>query len=249
MSLLEISDLYRDFGGVRALAGVDLTVDAGEAVGLLGDNGAGKSTLLKLVAGNLRPTAGAIRLAGQKQRFRRATDARAAGIEVVYQDLALCPNLTATENLFLGREALRGVGPFRVLDRAAMRHRAHTLLDELGSDARPDDLVANLSGGQRQAVAIARTRLADARIVLFDEPTAAISVKQVAEVLALIRRLKERGVAVLLVSHRMPDVFSTCDRLVVLRRGEKVADLETASTTPEEITGLITGAIRGEGSP
>ena len=249
MPLLELENIRRSFGGVHALAGVDLVVDAGEAVGLLGDNGAGKSTLLALIAGNFEPSAGEIRVDGRTQRLRSPGDARAAGIEVVYQDLALCPNLTATENLFLGREQTRRLGPFRLLERKGMRARARELLEELGSDARPDDRIANLSGGQRQAVAIARTRLSDARIVLFDEPTAAISVKQVSEVLALIRRLKQQGVGVLLVSHRLPDVFETCDRLVVLRRGQKVADVPVGQTSPEHITGLITGAIRGGAQP
>ena len=144
---------------------------------------------------------------------------------------------------FLGRELLRGVGPLRVLDYRTMFRRAGELFAELKSETRPRDLVRRMSGGQRQAVAIARTRLSNAKIVLMDEPTAAISVRQVAEVLDLIRRLRDSGMAVVLISHRMPDVFEVCDRVMVLRRGRKVADKPIAATSPEEATGLITGAI------
>ncbi len=175
--------------------------------------------------------------------FHGPLDARRSGIEVVYQDLALCDNLTAAVNVFLGRELTRRVGPFRIMDYAAMNRRAAELFKALKSETRPKDLVKAMSGGQRQAVAIARTRLSNADIVLMDEPTAAISVRQVAEVLALIRELKAHGVAVVLISHRMPDVFSVADRVVVLRRGRVVADKPTAATSPEEVTGLITGAI------
>ena len=145
---------------------------------------------------------------GRKVAFHKPADARAEGIEVVYQDLALCDNLTAAANVFLGRELLRGFGPFRVLNYRAMYQRAAELFAELKSETRPRDLVRRMSGGQRQAVAIARTRLSEPKIVLMDEPTAAISVRQVAEVLSLIRRLRDHGIAVVLISHRMPDVFA-----------------------------------------
>ena len=169
---------------------------------------------------------------------------RAEGIEVVYQDLALCDNLTAAANVFLGREMKRRIGPLKVLDYRAMYERAGELFAELKSETRPRDLVRRMSGGQRQAVAIARTRLSEAKIVLMDEPTAAICVRQVAEVLDLIRRLRDQGIAIVLISHRMPDVFAVADRIVVLRRGRKVADKPIADSSPEEVTGLITGAIR-----
>jgi simple sugar transport system ATP-binding protein len=172
-------------------------------------------------------------------------DARAEGIEVVYQDLALCDNLTAAANVFLGREARKRMGLLRILDYKSMYERAATLFAELKSETRPRDLVKQMSGGQRQAVAIARTRLSEAKIVLMDEPTAAISVRQVAEVLELIRRLRDQAIAVILISHRMPDVFAVCDRIAVLRRGRKVAEKAIADSSPEEVTGLITGAIQG----
>jgi simple sugar transport system ATP-binding protein len=220
-----------------------MTIGRGEVVGLMGDNGAGKSTLMRIIAGNFAPTHGTIAIDGRPTVFHRPVEARKAGVEIVYQDLALCDNLTAAANVFLGRELRIGFGPFHILDYGAMYRRAGDLFRELKSETRPRDLVGRMSGGQRQAIAIARTRLSDAKIVLMDEPTAAISVRQVAEVLGLVRELRERGLAVVLVSHRMPDVFSVADRIVVLRRGRKVADKPIADSSPEEVTGLITGAI------
>jgi simple sugar transport system ATP-binding protein len=243
VAVLELSGVSKHFGAIQALIDVSLTLQAGEVVGLMGDNGAGKSTLVKIVAGNYPPSAGTLTMQGRPVSFHKPSDAREQGIEIVYQDLALCDNLTAAENVYLGREAVRRVGPLRVLDYRTMFRRAGELFAELKSETRPRDLVRRMSGGQRQAVAIARTRLSDPKIVLMDEPTAAISVRQVAEVLNLIRRLREHGIAVVLISHRMPDVFAVADRVVVLRRGEKVADKPIARSSPEEVTGLITGAI------
>ena len=243
MALLELQGIAKHFGAIEALKGVDLELERGEVLGLMGDNGAGKSTLVKVIAGNFPPSEGRIRLDGEAVHFHRPVDARAKGIEVVYQDLALCDNLTAAANVFLGREAKKKLGPIRILDYATMYARAAELFAELKSETRPRDLVKQMSGGQRQAVAIARTRLSDPKIVLMDEPTAAISVRQVAEVLDLIRRLRDQGIAIILISHRMPDVFAVCDHVAVLRRGYKVAEKAIGDTSPEEITGLITGAI------
>jgi simple sugar transport system ATP-binding protein len=242
-NILELNGITKNFGGIHALSGVDLNLEGGQVLGLMGDNGAGKSTLIKIIAGSFPPTSGTISLSGKPVNFARPREARDAGIEVVHQDLALCDNLTASMNVFLGREIVRKVGPFRFLNRSAMNERAAELFADLKSETRPKDLVRQMSGGQRQAVAIARTRLSQPNIVIMDEPTAAISVRQVAEVLDLIRRLKRAGLAVILISHRMPDVFSVCDRVVVLRRGTKVADKPVTETSPEEVTGLITGAI------
>ncbi len=243
MSVLELRGIAKHFGAIHALNGVDFSIAEGEVVGLMGDNGAGKSTLVKIIAGNFPPSHGEIRLSGKVEHFSKPIDAREKGIEVVYQDLALANNLTAAQNVFLGREITKGVWPFRVLDKQAMIDRSAELFGELKSETRPRDLVEKMSGGQRQAVAIARTRLSNPKIVLMDEPTAAISVRQVAEVLELIRRLKAQKIAVILISHRMPDVFAVCDRVAVLRRGQKVADKRVADSSPEEVTGLITGAI------
>jgi simple sugar transport system ATP-binding protein len=243
MALLELTGISKHFGAIQALVDVSLSLEAGEVVGLMGDNGAGKSTLVKIVAGNYPASAGAMAMLGRRVAFHKPADARAEGIEVVYQDLALCDNLTAAANVFLGRELLRSFGPIRILNYRAMYQRAAELFAELKSETRPRDLVRRMSGGQRQAVAIARTRLSEPKIVLMDEPTAAISVRQVAEVLSLIRRLRDHGIAVVLISHRMPDVFAVSDRIVVLRRGVKVADKAISASSPEEVTGLITGAI------
>jgi simple sugar transport system ATP-binding protein len=243
MALLELRDVSRSFGAIQALGGVDLAIAPGEILGLMGDNGAGKSTLVRIIAGNFPPSGGQLLLDGQAVHFARPADARAAGIETVYQDLALADNLSAAANVFLGREIRRRFGPVRLLDHRAMARRAAELFRELRSDTRADDLVRQMSGGQRQAVAIARTRLSAARLIIMDEPTAAISVRQIAEVLALIARLRESGIAVILVSHRMPDVFGVCDRVAVMRRGRKVADKPVARSSPEEVTALITGAL------
>jgi simple sugar transport system ATP-binding protein len=240
--VLDLRGIGKEFGAIRALHDVDMQVFPGEVVGLMGDNGAGKSTLVKIIAGNFRPTHGEVRFDGGAVHFHRPIDARAVGIEVVYQDLALADNLTAAANVFLGRELKRKFGPFAFLDHNTMAARALELFGELRSETRPHDLVKQMSGGQRQAVAIARTRLSKAKLVMMDEPTAAISVRQVEQVLGLIHRLKEQGVAVMLISHRMPDVFAVCDRVVVMRRGEKRADKPIRDTSPEEVTALITGA-------
>ena len=243
MNFLEMENISKSFGAINALQGVSFYIKPGEAVGLMGDNGAGKSTLVKIIAGNFLPTTGTINIEGKKISFTSPLDARNFGIEIVYQDLALCDNLTAAANVFLGREMRSGIGPFSLLRHKEMNKRASELFKELKSETRANDLVERMSGGQRQAVAIARTRLSEPKLVLLDEPTAAISVRQVAEVLARIKQLRDTGHAVILVSHRMGDVFEVCDRIAVLRRGRKIADKPIEKTSPEEVTGLITGAL------
>lgn len=243
MAVLELDHISKHFGAIQAVSDVSISLEAGEVVGLMGDNGAGKSTLVKMIAGNFPPNHGSMRMEGKELVMHKPVDARQHGIEIVHQDLALCDNLTAAANVFLARELRKGFGPFKILDYASMYKRAGQIFAELKSETRPRDLVSKMSGGQRQAVAIARTRLSNAKIVLMDEPTAAISVRQVAEVLNLIRRLRDQGIAVVLISHRMPDVFTVAERVIVLRRGRKVADKRIADSSPEEVTGLITGAI------
>ncbi|WP_417309188.1 ATP-binding cassette domain-containing protein [Devosia sp.] len=242
MALLELKNVSKDFGAIRALNDVSFSIAPGEVVGLMGDNGAGKSTLVKIMSGIYQPSGGTVQLEGQRAHIHSPGDARRLGIETVYQDLALADNLTAAGNIFLGRELKHKIGPFRFLNHRAMNERAAELFAELKSETRANDLVRLMSGGQRQAVAIARTRLADAKLILMDEPTAAISVRQVAEVLGLIHRLKDAGIAVMLISHRMPDVFTVCERVIVMRRGTKVADKPIGESSPEEVTALITGA-------
>ena len=243
MNFLEMNKISKSFGAINALQGVDFFIKPGEAVGLMGDNGAGKSTLVKIIAGNFLPTTGTMSIEGRKISFTSPLDARKFGIEIVYQDLALCDNLTAAANVFLGREMRSGIGPFSLLRHKEMNKKATKLFQELKSETRANDLVERMSGGQRQAVAIARTRLSEPKLVLLDEPTAAISVRQVAEVLTRIKQLRDTGHAVILVSHRMGDVFEVCDRIAVLRRGKKIADKLITKTSPEEVTGLITGAL------
>lgn len=243
MAVLELINISKHFGAIQAVNNVSFSLEPGEVVGLMGDNGAGKSTLVKMIAGNFLPSEGTLKMDDAEIILHRPVEARRHGIEIVHQDLALCNNLTAAANVFLGRELNRGFGPFKVLDYATMYRRAGEIFAELKSETRPRDLVNKMSGGQRQAVAIARTRLSDAKIVLMDEPTAAISVRQVAEVLNLIRLLRDQGIAIVLISHRMPDVFTVADRVIVMRRGQKVADKQISESSPEEVTGLITGAI------
>lgn len=243
MAVLELTNISKHFGAIHAVSDVSFAIEPGEVVGLMGDNGAGKSTLVKMIAGNYRPSEGSMKMDGAELVLHKPVDARRHGIEIVHQDLALCDNLTAAANVFLGRELRRGVWPLAVLDYATMYRRSGEIFKELKSETRPRDLVKQMSGGQRQAVAIARTMLSEAKIVLMDEPTAAISVRQVAEVLNLIRELRSKGIAVVLISHRMPDVFTVADRVIVMRRGRKVADKQIARSSPEEVTGLITGAI------
>ena len=244
MALLELRKISKHFGAIEAVKDVSFALEPGEVIGLMGDNGAGKSTLVKMIAGNFRPSSGSMLMDDREVVMHRPVEARQHGIEIVHQDLALCNNLTAAANVFLGRELKTGFGPFQVLDYRSMYRRAAEIFTELKSETRPRDLVKRMSGGQRQAVAIARTRLSDAKIVLMDEPTAAISVRQVAEVLNLIRRLRDQGITVVLISHRMPDLFAVADRVIVMRRGTKVADRKISDSSPEEVTGLITGAIQ-----
>jgi len=243
VAVLDLASISKNFGAIQAVSDVSLSIGRGEVVGLMGDNGAGKSTLVKMIAGNFPPSQGSMRMDDRDVVLHSPLDARRHGIEIVHQDLALCDNLTAAANVYLGRELRKGLGPLTILDHGGMVRRAGALFKDLKSETRPRDLIKQMSGGQRQAVAIARTMLADARLVLMDEPTAAISVRQVAEVLNHILHLKAQGISVVLISHRMPDVFGVADRIVVLRRGRKVADRRVEDSSPEEVTGLITGAI------
>ena len=244
MSILNLKKISKNFGAIEALKNVDLNLDQGQVVGLMGDNGAGKSTLVKIIAGVFQANSGEIIYHNKKIKFSKPIDARNNGIEVVYQDLALCDNLTAAANIFLSRELFKNFFYISFLDYKKMYDVSQRLFDELKSETRPRDEVKTMSGGQRQAVAIARTKLTDAKIVLMDEPTAAISVRQVAEVLDYIRQLRDQGISIILISHRMPDVFEVSDRIVVLRRGSKVADKKITDSSPEEVTGLITGALQ-----
>jgi len=243
MSILKLENISKNFGAIEALNDVSLVLNSGEVLGLMGDNGAGKSTLVKIIAGNFKQSSGQIIFEEKQEEFSKPMDARDKGIEVVYQDLALCDNLTAASNIFLTREIKKKLGFMSIINFKKMFERSREIFKELKSETLPEEEVKMMSGGQRQAVAIGRTKLSKAKVVILDEPTAAISVRQVAEVLELIKQLKSEGIAVVIISHRMPDVFAVSDRIAVLRRGELVANKKAIDSSPEEVTALITGAI------
>ncbi|MEL6435337.1 MAG: ATP-binding cassette domain-containing protein [Pseudomonadota bacterium] len=242
MSLLEVSGIRKSFGAVSVLHGVDLTVGAGEVVGLIGDNGAGKSTLMKIVTGIYQADAGSITLEGEPVLDLPPGARRARGIEMIYQDLALAKQQDVASNIFLGREPTRSVLGLKLVDRKRMKQEAQAMIDRLGAKLpainRP---VGSFSGGQQQSVAIARALTFNPKIVIMDEPTAALAVREVQSVLDLIRQLKSQGIGVILISHRLNDVLSVTDRIVVLRQGEAAADLVTAKTSMPEIVSAIVG--------
>ena len=243
--LLETKSLFKSFGSVQALNGVDLRVHAGSVLALLGDNGAGKSTLVKIIAGVHQADSGEIWKDGSRIRISSPRDASAAGIETVYQDLALCDNLNVIQNLFLGRERrLNGnVSTRMFLDRRNMRSEAERAFEILGTRIPSlNSQISTLSGGQRQAVAIARAIVWKSRVVMFDEPTAALGVEQTANVHDLIKRLRGQGIGIVLVTHNMVDVFALADRVDVLRQGRKVAEMDPRMCTPEDVVGAITGS-------
>jgi simple sugar transport system ATP-binding protein len=247
--LLEARGIVKSFGKVRALRGADFTVHPGEVVALIGDNGAGKSTLVKTLSGVHPPDHGEILFDGRPVSFHTPEDAHALGIETVYQDLALAPDLESSANLYLGREALLpGLrGKLGFLDNRAMRKRTKESFTTLGVGVQDVEApVATFSGGQRQGVAVARAVTWASKVVFMDEPTAALGVVQTRKVLELIRRVRDTGLAVVLISHNMPDVIAVSDRVEVLRLGERVAQFKTSETTIEGLVGAMTGALSKE---
>jgi D-xylose transport system ATP-binding protein len=241
--LLELRGVSKRFGAVQALSGVDFHVDPGEVVAVVGDNGAGKSTLVKVISGIHAPDEGEYRFDGEPVRVSSAQDAASLGVATVYQDLALADNLDVVANLFLGRErTIAGVQ----LDETPMESQAHELLGTLSTtipSVRTE--VASLSGGQRQQVAIARSLLGEPKVVLLDEPTAALGVPQTAQVLDLIGRLRDRGLGVVVISHNLADVFAVADRIYVLYLGRPAGDLRTADVSREDVVAAITGLRDG----
>src|SRR5437588_3825139 len=242
--ILQVKEIYKRFGGLVAVDHVSLEIYPGEVVGLLGDNGAGKSTLIKMISGAYKPDGGHILLNGEAVSFATPLEARRRGIETIYQDLALCENLDASANIFLGRERMRHqLGFLRVLDRPFMLRQARQVLDQL--DIRIPELrspIRQLSGGQRQAVSIARSVYWNASLMIMDEPTAALGVPEQLKVLELIRTLRNQGVPVILISHNMQDVFAVADRVIVMRRGNKAGERKTSETNENEGVGLMVGA-------
>jgi simple sugar transport system ATP-binding protein len=244
-AFMEVRGVRKSFGHVEALRGVDLTVRRGEVHALLGDNGAGKSTLMKILAGVNSPDQGEIRIDGRVVTARSPRDMQAAGVATVFQDLALASSLDAGENVFLGREITRPglLGRLGFVDRAEMRRRTQQHIDELGSVIPSLKVpVGSMSGGQRQAIAIARAAVWGSSMLMLDEPTAALGVRQTEQVLQLIRRVRERGdTAVLLISHNLPDVFAVADRVTVLRLGAVVLDCHISETSIEDLTLVMAG--------
>ena len=242
--LLRLEHVSKRFGAVQALTEVDFEVSAGEVVALVGDNGAGKSTLIKLISGIFRPDSGRIEFDGADRSIASPGDATAMGIATVYQDLALCDNLDVVANLFLGHERRRGT---RLLDESDMEKDAAGLLHRLSvSIPSVRTPVASLSGGQRQSVAVAKATMGDPKLVILDEPTAALGVPQTRQVLALIGRLREHGLGVIVISHNLVDVFAVADRIVVLRLGRRVAAFEAAASNADQVVAAMTGANLAE---
>jgi simple sugar transport system ATP-binding protein len=244
--LLEARGIVKSFGRVNALRGANFTVLPREVVALVGDNGAGKSTLVKVLAGVHAPDAGEIRFEGEPVTIHSPLQARALGIETVYQDLALAAELDPAANLFLGRELLRSgpLGRLGFLDKRAMHRRADESFEQLGVNLQDTGApVAAMSGGQRQGIAVSRAVTWASKVVFMDEPTAALGVVQTRNVLDLIKRVRDQGLSVVLISHNMPEVFEVADRIEVLRLGERVARFNRGEASMEDIVGAMTGAI------
>ena len=244
-TILQCVNLTKRFGGLVAVDDVSIDILPGQVVGLVGDNGAGKSTLIKMISGVYQPNEGEIYFEGKRVTFAGPRDARDLGIETIYQDLALAENLDVGANIFLGREIKNRYlgGAIQTVNRSKMRDESIKILSRL--DIRIPSLaqqIRNLSGGQRQAVAIARAIYWNARMVIMDEPTAALGVSEQHKVLKLIRSLAEQGIPVLVISHNMQDVFAVADRIVVMRRAKKVGELIAKETTPDEVVSLMVGA-------
>src|SRR5580700_11497400 len=250
--VLEARGIVKRYGHVTALDGADLELRAGEVLAIVGDNGAGKSTLIKVLCGAVIPDAGQVLLDGTPVHFRSPLDARRLGIETVYQDLAVAPALDIATNLFLGREVRRS-GPlgtyFRLLDKSRMRREAQREMDELKFHLPSiDSAVEKLSGGQRQGVAVARAAIFARRLVIMDEPTAALGVRESGQVLNLIRTIRDRGLPVILISHDMPHVFEVADRIQIMRLGRRAALTTPQTHTMSEVVAIMTGAARGDES-
>jgi fructose transport system ATP-binding protein len=248
--ILEARGIVKRYGHVTALGGADLELRAGEVLAIVGDNGAGKSTLIKVLCGAVVPDAGEVLLDGMAVHFRSPLDARKLGIETVYQDLAVAPALDIATNLFLGRE-VRHSGPvgfwFRLLDKGRMRREAQREMDELKFHLPSiDSAVEKLSGGQRQGVAVARAAIFARRLVIMDEPTAALGVRESGQVLNLIRTIRDRGLPVILISHDMPHVFEVADRIQIMRLGRRVAVTTPQRHTMSQVVAIMTGAAHGD---
>lgn len=240
--LLEARGIKKYFGAITALSGINLHVHSGEVLGIVGDNGAGKSTLMKILSGLYKPSEGELLFEGHTVAFSSPKESRLLGIEMVYQDFALAGNMPIYENIYLGREPGRKVGPITFVNHRRARAMAEEHLGRLKIQVKSiDQNTEGLSGGQRQAVAIARATAFDAKLVILDEPTAALAIKEVGKVLELIRSLRDHGVAVIIISHRMDDIFFACDRVVALFQGTNFAEARLEDTNRNEVIGWIMG--------
>ena len=246
--ILELKGINKRFGAVQALSEVDFEVFSDEVVGLVGDNGAGKSTLVKVLAGTYQPDSGKYIFEGREVSVHNPREASDLGIQTVYQDLALCDNLDVVANLYLGREEMQPVipGVLNTMDEIDMEQKAQSFIKELHVNI-PSirSRIATLSGGQRQSVAVARAVMWNSKVVLLDEPTAALGVEQTRQVKDLIVRLREQGLGVVVISHNLADIFDVSDRIIVLRLGKRVANFETHVSNPEQVVAAITGAVFG----
>ena len=240
--LLEAKGITKYFGTITALENVNLKVHEGECLGVVGDNGAGKSTLMKVLSGLYKPSQGALFFEGKEKILESPKDSQILGLEMVYQDLALAGNLPIGENIFLGREPTKNIGFLKFLDFKKIQEMTNAHLDKLKINVKSaDQKVEELSGGQRQAVAIARSTAFNAKVVIMDEPTAALAIKEVGKVLDLINKLKSTGVGVIVISHRMDDIFSVCDRVMALFQGTNFAEAQLDKTSRDEVIGWIMG--------
>ncbi len=239
--IVRMRNIEKRYGQVSALRGMSLDLYRGEAVGIVGDNGAGKSTLVKVLCGAVPPTSGDIIIEGRMVDFKSPHEARLSGIEIVYQDLAVIGHLNVTQNIFLGREETKRIFGFKMLDRRKMESIANRLI--VGLDPVLEDKtrvsVDNLSGGQKQSVAIARAIAFEPKVMILDEPTASLSIEKIERMLALIQKLKETGLSVILISHRLQDIMTVCDRVVVMKSGALVRDLDVRTTDVDEIVKLM----------
>jgi simple sugar transport system ATP-binding protein len=240
--VLEAKNISKYFGTITALENVNLTVSAGECLGVVGDNGAGKTTLMKVLSGLYKPSNGSLFFNGNKEILNSPKDSQNLGLEMVYQDLALAGNLPIGENIFLGREPTKNFGYLKLLDYKKIKSLSEAHLDKLKIHVKSaNQKVEELSGGQRQAIAIARATAFNSKIVIMDEPTAALAIKEVGKVLDLINNLKQMGVSVIIISHRMDDIFAVCDRVMAVFQGTNFAESELSKTTRDEVIGWIMG--------
>jgi simple sugar transport system ATP-binding protein len=241
--------MSKSFGPVRAVVDVDLILNSAEILGVVGDNAAGKSTLMNLLTAVHKPDKGQIFIEGKLANIDTPHTARRLGIEMIHQDFSLAPNLSVLDNVFLGRELTRPILGFPVLNRKRMKEISLRVIGETGIALNSvDTLVTDLSGGQRQVIAIARALAAEARIIVMDEPTASLSVKTIPPLLSLMARLRDSGIAIIFITHRIQDVLHTCDRVMVLRRGSSIGVSPIADTSIDEVAGLITGSLERFGS-